>query len=839
VSGEEAGPGEAWQRRIQGHREVTDLKTIASIGTPGYMAPEALLGTTNERSDVYALGAILYVILTGRPPHRFESVVEFVQTVRTPAPPARQVDPDVPAALSEICEKALAVDPAARTRSARTLADGVRAWQAQSAIDREVEGLLRDAERALTSAEEASGEPRLRHADRAAAALAQVATKRPNCQRARDLSARAARLREQGIREREKASTRRLLVRGGVAVLALGVVAALLVARAIGERRREAETARDAARAGNEILARIFDDIDVRKVKETNTSLESVLARRLLDAATQIEGATVGDPLDVAGLQLRLGRALQGLGYSKEAIPLFSKARDTLAAHRGPDHLDTLGALNSLAVAYREVGELDKAVELSERVLRRTEAAMGARHPDTLAAMHNLAMAYRRAGRTESALPLLEEALRHSRDTLGTKNVQTIASMTNVAKAHLDAGRLEQALPLLQEALDLASEALGAEHPDTLHVLNSLGGCYLAMGKRDRALPYAQRILAHRRALLGADHPDTIESMNNLAAIHHAMGRTDLALPLMEEAVRLGREKQGADHPSTLESACNLAEAYRAARRLDRAVALFEETWKTGRARLGPDHPIMMRCGYGLAAAYWASRRFEDAIPLFEDLVRRAESRHGREHPQTLLYVANLGANYKDAGRNEEAIPLLEEVRRASPAHPELRPFRRALLDAYRGAGRQDEATALLAELLPEVRERLPASSPQLASYLAELGMGLLKQGRWAEAEPLIRECLTIREKLEPEAWTTFSARSLLGGALLGQRRHAEAEPLLLAGYAGMKQREGAIPPEAAKRIPETLDLLIELYSATQQPAELARWREARAQYLASSARGR
>lgn len=62
-----------------------------------------------------------------------------------------------------------------------------------------------------------------------------------------------------------------------------------------------------------------------------------------------------------------------------------------------------------------------------------------------------------------------------------------------------------------------------------------------------------------------------------------------------------------------------------------------------------------------------------------------------------------------------------------------------------------------------------------------------------------LRESLAIREKTQPDAWTTFDSKSLLGGALLGQKKVADAEPLLLAGYEGMKKRENATAPRAAK----------------------------------------
>jgi hypothetical protein len=96
---------------------------------------------------------------------------------------------------------------------------------------------------------------------------------------------------------------------------------------------------------------------------------------------------------------------------------------------------------------------------------------------------------------------------------------------------------------------------------------------------------------------------------------------------------------------------------------------------------------------------------------------------------------------------------------------------------------------------------------------LAQFGLSLLEMKGYTESEPLLRECLAIREKTQPDAWNTYNTQSLLGGALLGQKKYADAEPLLLKGYEGMKAREATIPPEANTRIPEALKRLIELYT--------------------------
>ncbi len=84
-----------------------------------------------------------------------------------------------------------------------------------------------------------------------------------------------------------------------------------------------------------------------------------------------------------------------------------------------------------------------------------------------------------------------------------------------------------------------------------------------------------------------------------------------------------------------------------------------------------------------------------------------------------------------------------------------------------------------------------------------------------------------------PDDWRTFNTRRMLGSALLGQKKYADAEPLLLKGYEGMKEREKSIPKSggAEKRIPEALDALIELYTATNKPEEVKKWQAERAKY--------
>jgi eukaryotic-like serine/threonine-protein kinase len=148
------------------------------------------------------------------------------------------------------------------------------------------------------------------------------------------------------------------------------------------------------------------------------------------------------------------------------------------------------------------------------------------------------------------------------------------------------------------------------------------------------------------------------------------------------------------------------------------------------------------------------------------------------------------------------------------------------LVDAYVKAGRQAEAFKLIHQLVSDARKTWPKDSPQLGTALAVSGTALVELGSFGDAEPLLRESLAIRDKIQQDVWTTFNSKCLLGGALLGQKKYALAEPLLIAGYEGMKERESKIPPGGKVRLTESLGRLVQLYEATGKAEAAAKWRK-------------
>ncbi|HMP08666.1 MAG TPA: serine/threonine-protein kinase, partial [Lacipirellulaceae bacterium] len=121
------------------HAGALSTRVGAAIGTPAYMSPEQAAGRNDELgppTDVYSLGATLYHLLTGEPPHEAdESVgVMIAKAEHGQFPRPRELARWVPRPLESICLKALAVEPTARYLSARALADDVQRWLADEPV---------------------------------------------------------------------------------------------------------------------------------------------------------------------------------------------------------------------------------------------------------------------------------------------------------------------------------------------------------------------------------------------------------------------------------------------------------------------------------------------------------------------------------------------------------------------------------------------------------------------------------------------------------------------------------------------------------------------------------
>jgi serine/threonine protein kinase/tetratricopeptide (TPR) repeat protein len=519
-------------------------------------------------------------------------------------------------------------------------------------------------------------------------------------------------------------------------------------------------------------------------------------------------------------------------GKYPQAELLYKEVFQRQTAKLGADGRQTLVTKNNLALLYLAQGNYARADTLFNEVLVSRMAKLGTDHPETLSTRHNLALVYADQQRYPEAEKLHKQMLAVAMVKLGSDHPWTLLGKNSLALLYEKWGRYPLAEKLFNETLRQQTATLGADNLDTLTTKNNLALLYRAQRKYRQAETLFKEVLERRIAKLGADHPETFKSKHNLALVYANQGRFREAETLHKEMLAAAVIKLGADHPLTLQGKEDLAGLYEYQRKYPQAEILFKEVLDGRIGKFGADHPLVLRSKDQLAFLYRAMKKWDRSIALLEEVAEQTKKSRGAEHPSTVLAAANLGIVYRDAGRHDDAIRRLEEA--ASTLRKLPRPVRvqlvmipAALASLYDGARQYTKSEPLYRELLQQSHEQVGADDRRTAGLMAQFGLNLLAQKKHADAEPVLRDCLAIRDKEQPDDWVTFNTRSMLGEALVGQKKYAEAEPLLRGGYKGLKVRQETIPEPVRKlRLTEALQRLVQLYDAWDKKDEADRWRK-------------
>jgi serine/threonine protein kinase len=776
----------------------SDTLPGSALGTPVYMSPEQAGGRLDQlgpASDVYALGATLYHLLTGTAPFSGApaAVLEQVQQGAFAGP--RQVQPDLPPALEAICLKAMSLRPADRYAAPRELADDLERWLADEPVSAWPEPL--------------------------------------------------------GVRVQRWIRQHRTLVGSVAAALVVATVgsigsAALLagVNHELDERNQALDQANGQLQATNAKLELARRDAETKRQQAEEQRQVALAVRQFLqndlllqaDPTTQAdrllvlggqrftteENPTIKELLDRAAAELtpdkinakfpkqlsaqveilhNVGTTYLGVGEYAKAISHFERARALAEAHLGPNDRGTLRARTSLAAAYDAAGKLDAALPLFEETLKLLTAAFGPDEPDTLDCMNGCAGSNLAAGKLERATALFQETVERDKATFGPAHRYTLTAMNNLAYAYFTAGKLDLALPLFEETLDRMKTALGPDHPRTLWCMGNLAGTYQITGKIERVLPMQEETLERVRAKHGPDHPDTLLCMSSLGAFYGEAGKMDRAIPLLEEALPLIKLKLGPDHRNTLVTMGNLGLAYVHSGKLEEGLSLLKDAHERATATLGPHHPDTLLCTNNLAQGYDTAGKVGLALPVYEQALKGLMAKHGPSHPHTLLAMNNVAHAYKDAGRPDLALPRFEEtVKRMTttlgPTHPLTLVAMANLAGCYRLTQGPERSIPLYEETLEGMRTHLGIEHPHTLTTMNDLALAYMYARKFDQAVPLLQETLKLRKaKFGPTHPDTLVSINNLAGAYrqLGKLEHAL--PLFVEAYEGRKATLGEDHP--------------------------------------------
>jgi serine/threonine protein kinase/tetratricopeptide (TPR) repeat protein len=807
------GVAKAVNQRLSEQTLVTGFHQL--IGTPLYMSPEQAEMSpldVDTRADIYALGVLLYELLTGTTPFAKErlSKVGYDELRRILC----EEEPPRPSArLSTLKDKltTVAVQQRVEPRHLLRAVRGELDWIVMKCLEKDrsrryetANGLARDVMRYLAD------EP--------------VAASPPST---------AYRLRK-FLRRNKRTVLAALaflaMLLGGIVGTTVGLVRALAAAESEKLAKTTAENRLKQIEAANEVLGSIFQDLDPREEERGGPELRVQLGQRLEQATRQLDGTAVGDPLTVARLQNVLGTSQMNLGRLDEARVLLEKALATRHAMLGPDHPDTLTSQNDLALVWQKLARHDRAEPLFVEVLQARTARLGLGHSATLTSKHDLAVLYSDQGKYDRAEPLLLEVVQAFTALVGADHQKTLVGKNNLALLYRRKSDFNRAELLYREVLNAQTARLGPDHHDTLITKSNLAVLYRAQGKLDQAESLHQAVMQARTAKLGPDHLSTLVSKNNLAILYRVRGKYDQAEPLFLEVLQARTARLGPNHPDTLNARNTLASLYHDQRKYEQAESIYREVVQALSAVLGPDHDQTLTSKSNLASLYRAWGRFEQAASLGREVLDARTARLGADHRDTLTSKNNLARVYEEQGKFEQAEPLYGEAvatarKLLGLAHPDTQHIIGNLSLCYEQMGQPGRAEPLWRELVDFWQTKGGTESPKYTDRLAGLGRNLLLQKKYAAAEPVLRACLAEREKKAPDAWATFNTRSQLGGALLGQQKYADAEPLLREGYNGMKQHEAKIPASARPRITEALEWLVRLYESWGKAEQAAEWR--------------
>ncbi len=550
--------------------------------TPAFATPEQVRGEPiTTATDVYQLGVLLYLLLTGAGPHgdHGSDALAWVRAVAEHEP--------------------------TRLRDALGRSGGLDGWADQcGSSPSELRSRLRgDLEAVVMKALAKRPEERYGSVDGLADDLERVLDSRAVS--ARPLTAL--------YRLRLFARRNRPVVAAAAVALALLIGWTATTARQSRRIAAEAERANreaSAARQTADFLSSVLAQADPEATGGQEVSIREALDR----GRERLAGVPIEDPEIRAQLTHTVGAVYHQLGAFEVARDLYLESLELRAAAGQHDHPRTLRTRNALATAESDLGMYDSALAHFQEVVAASRRVLGADHLETLNALNNLAVLYQRIGRLDEAVELLEQHHAARLRVQGPDHHDTLRAAVNVGIAYWRVGRAEDALPLVAEARIAGIELLGRSHPWVLETAINEGVILHQLGRAHEALPLLQEASTGLEETLGTDHASTLAAWSALSGCLQTLGRLDEAEAALERSESGYRRVLGTDHPDTLQVMRSRADLLQLRGRLDEARRLYLSVIDALRRRVGPGSVHVHGARHNLACLEVRAGRLDAAV---------------------------------------------------------------------------------------------------------------------------------------------------------------------------------------------------------------------------------
>jgi tetratricopeptide (TPR) repeat protein/tRNA A-37 threonylcarbamoyl transferase component Bud32 len=726
--------------------------------TPAHAAPEQLCGEPiSTATDVYALGAILYELLTGQRPYDF-GIATTLGEIRnqlnsTPPPlPSNRASADAPVParrlrgdLDTIILTALKREPDRRYATADALAQDLHRYLLGEPIH-----ARRD------SAWYRTTKFVLRH--RLSVVMASVAIFGLIATTALALwEARLARAQAQ----RAETVTDFLIdifrvadpkgAPGGVQLSAVDVLDA-------GAQRLDTQLSSQpqlAARFG-EVMGAIY--IELGQYEHAIRLLQEALGKL----------ADTGADSSAANLTGQLARAEYEKG---DYVAAEKNAAAALAQHGSSDGANSASVAHDLALQgeiARRQGDFKKADPLLRQALAMSRANLNSPNAQIAAQLNQLAVLYSDMRRLDEGTTLTEAALAMFTALYGENHLDVAENLTNLGSFRMQAGHVAEALPPLQQAITIYRRLLPADHPLLATALANHARAFDRLGRFDEAEPLYLQALAMQRRVLGEQHPDVAATLNNLAVLHMHHDDFVAGADYSRQALAIWVAQGKPEHPFALGSKANLSVALRESGDLPESERLIREVLSERRKQLGEKHFLVSYTMDQLGIVLRLSDRPAEAIiqhQIAQDMRADASGLPSQEVAASHLHFALSELAVADLGAaNQQIRQALQILDKLQPSNTER--LADALLAQARIALAQHDVPAgcTAANHALELR---PADDPahgwRHAEALAVHGACLAAHNNFVAARSEIKTALIQLQRARgSDHWMTLQVRTAL-----------------------------------------------------------------------------
>jgi eukaryotic-like serine/threonine-protein kinase len=563
--------------------------------TPKYAAPEQVTaGAITTATDVYALGVMLYELLTGvHPVGSPESAAGLVRAIveNEPLRPSDVAPQDVRAALrgdlETIIGKAMRKRPSERYASVVEFADDIRRYMQHQPI-----------------------------------------SARPD----------SARYRAGKFMRRHRGP----LTVAALVLLAVGGLVSYYTYELRRARDRAELQAVKSARM-NELLTSVLRGADPFRTPDGREIEPTV--RSLLDGSVVRIKTELADRPDLQAEMFNvIGQTYERMGLHDTAMPLLEQALVIGRALPERDLLTMGHTLKALGVLKRRMGDHEGALPLLRESLELRRSLMGNDHNDVAISLVELARLYEDRGRDAEAHALSIEALDIRIRVLGHDHRETATSKSDVGRLLWRQGRLDESERLLRESLATFKKVLGDQHPNTASAMHYLALALHAKNDFPAAEDWMRRSMDIDGRAIGTQHPSYANSLNSLSIILLDQGRIDEAQAAIDQSLAIGRKTMGEAHNRVLGFRLTAARLMMIRKDFAQAEAEMrsvlparEKLYQAGDWRIGQVKAL-------LGAALAGQGRFDEARSALDESLRMLKDVPGQQARDAAFARAQLAA---------------------------------------------------------------------------------------------------------------------------------------------------------------------------------------------------